>query len=179
MSIIHDALKKVQTNLDKKKSSARHNNNTPPFAQRARSLSSDSQNTVKEYAPDSILNGVVFLLITCLIVLLLYILNRPSHLRQTPQQYTATPASSIKFPSRAIHPTNISPPQKNMPQKNNETVLQGTMLMGNRQVALINSEIYELGESVNGLTITNITLKKVDLIDQNGNITILTVNKSD
>jgi hypothetical protein len=57
----------------------------------------------------------------------------------------------------------------------NEIVLNGTMMMGDRQVALINNEIYELGETVKGKKIVSISLQKVELEEADGNITVLKV----
>ena len=47
-------------------------------------------------------------------------------------------------------------------------------MMGSKHVALINDEIYELGERINGMTITKITLKNVELYDGK-NVVILDV----
>ena len=44
--------------------------------------------------------------------------------------------------------------------------LNGTMLMDNRNVALINGEVYEMGERVEGYLITSITLKDVTLLNE-------------
>ncbi|MCB9747710.1 MAG: hypothetical protein H6755_04800 [Candidatus Omnitrophica bacterium] len=44
--------------------------------------------------------------------------------------------------------------------------------MDSKRVALINNEIYELGEYINGMKIININLKKVDLLNKDDIITL-------
>lgn len=55
-------------------------------------------------------------------------------------------------------------------------VLKGTMKMGEDRVALINEEVYEVGEFVNGRKIIDINLKNVELLE-NGKTIILKVRK--
>jgi len=43
--------------------------------------------------------------------------------------------------------------------------LSGIMMMGAERVALINNDIYQVGESIEGMKITNITLREVELLD--------------
>jgi len=44
--------------------------------------------------------------------------------------------------------------------------LGGTMLKGNQRVALINDDIYEVGNSIEGKKITEILLAEVKLVDE-------------
>ena len=56
--------------------------------------------------------------------------------------------------------------------KEGEFVLNGTSLIDGKKVALINGEIYEIGEVVNGKTITSIDSNKVELTDDEKIITL-------
>jgi len=56
--------------------------------------------------------------------------------------------------------------------KPGELVLNGTSLIDGKRVALINDEIYEIGEMVNGKKITSINLNQIELLD---NETIITL----
>jgi hypothetical protein len=49
------------------------------------------------------------------------------------------------------------------------------METGNERVALINDDVYALGDTVDGKKITSITLKEVTLQDKSGALTILKV----
>ncbi len=62
------------------------------------------------------------------------------------------------------------PPQKTYPK--DTFVLNGTIQMGNRQVALINSKIYEIGDLIGDKKIININLNKVDIQDGENIITL-------
>ncbi|MCA9400341.1 MAG: hypothetical protein KC713_01845 [Candidatus Omnitrophica bacterium] len=65
-------------------------------------------------------------------------------------------------------------PRQNEIPAGEPLILSGTMMMGNERVAIINDDVYEVGESIQGKKIINITLKKVDLI-AGGKITTLFV----
>jgi hypothetical protein len=53
--------------------------------------------------------------------------------------------------------------------------LSGTMLMDNQRVALINEDIYVIGDSVDGKEIVEISLKEVTLKGKNGELSTLKV----
>ena len=58
--------------------------------------------------------------------------------------------------------------------KPGELVLNGTSLIDGKRVALINDEIYEIGEIINGKQITSINLNKIELRDNEKIITLKT-----
>lgn len=63
--------------------------------------------------------------------------------------------------------------------KPGELNLSGTSLIENRRVALINGDIYEEGDVVDGNKIISIELKKVALQDPDGKVIMLRVKKAD
>jgi hypothetical protein len=56
--------------------------------------------------------------------------------------------------------------------KPGELILNGTSLIDGKRVALINDEIYQVGETVNGKKITSISLNKIELSDNEKIITL-------
>jgi len=56
-------------------------------------------------------------------------------------------------------------------------ILTGIMSVGETKAALINEEVYELGESINGKKIVNISIKEVELMDDDNQIITLKVRK--
>ncbi len=67
----------------------------------------------------------------------------------------------------------ISAANNNLPP--GAIILNGITTMGDKRVALINNEIYQVGETIEGKRITDISMQKVELVDSNGNVTILKV----
>ena len=76
-----------------------------------------------------------------------------------------------KIPTIKKSPT-VAPPLRIYDK--DALVLSGTMMMGDKRVALINNDIYELGDIINGKKITSISLEKVELLD-NDKVVTLTV----
>lgn len=72
-------------------------------------------------------------------------------------------------PSRALIANHIP---KKRTYKATDLTLNGTSLIDGKRVALINDEIYEIGEVINGKKIISINLNRVELQD-NGEIVIL------
>ena len=56
--------------------------------------------------------------------------------------------------------------------KPGELVLSGTSLIDGKRVALVNNEIYEIGEVIDGKKITSINLNKIELSDDERIITL-------
>ena len=55
------------------------------------------------------------------------------------------------------------------PETSSGIALEGTMMMGNKRVALINGEAYSIGESIKNYKIIDISLKNIILHDEEGN----------
>lgn len=104
----------------------------------------------------------IFFLITGILIATLYFLK---------QRSSQGDADGIR---RNYQPKRI---QRNY--KPGELNLSGTSLIENRRVALINGDIYEEGEIVDGNKIISIELKKVALQDPNGKVIMLRVKKAD
>jgi len=60
-------------------------------------------------------------------------------------------------------------PGKTAPLPADAFIINGVMVENNKTVALINNEIFEVGETVNGKKILNITLDRIDVLE-NGEI---------
>jgi len=200
MSIIHDALKKVQASLDRKhgrhvplaeeRPVAKAENirtvYTPPISAQDRASASAASLSPKLVF---FLGNAVLIALGIIIVLLLKLSDRSPQVKSTPSplvqqrlntarsvsqtvpvQPVATATPSQALQTPAPQKTAITPP----PASEEYFELGGIMLMGEQRVALINGEAYELGEHVNGKRIVNITLKEVSLLDEkNGTVTTL------
>ena len=73
--------------------------------------------------------------------------------------------TSLKKSSRKSGFRFASAPAKKRQYKPGELVLNGTSLINGKMVALINDEIYEPGDVVNGMSIISIEMNKVELSD--------------
>lgn len=166
MSIIHDALKKTQSNLAKTDQPQPSPKKEDPNKKIIKPLDISSEQKPPPLPSKSKGKKYFFL---SLIFFLLIVVSLPLW-------------KTVKFPTKTI-PTaidNISPtkilqsislPEIKKPTETN-LILSGTMMMDSKRVALINNEIYELGEYINGMKIININLKKVDLLNKDDIITL-------
>ena len=201
MSIIHDALKKVQANLDHKvepeippkdiskiyeklyqrsetpapslppapplrssppKASSVSKTAGKPTGQKPAAVYSDSEHKRKIWP-----QLVVTLTLFTILWVAVYILIQQNLLKQI-----SAAIPSLQKPPAKSRPSRASLP----PSPSDALILQGIMgIDNNKRVALINDEIYEAGQSVNGKKIVNITLEKVELEDPSGKITTLRV----
>lgn len=71
---------------------------------------------------------------------------------------------------RAYQQVRQAPPKR--VYKPDELVLNGTSLIDGKNVALINDEIYEIGDTVNGMTIISIDKNNVELSNEEKVITL-------
>ena len=213
MSIIHNALKKAQANLEKKdtkknakpsqsssseskKSSqptqqpqAEQKPNTPPpvniyekmhqkpsmasspkpsdFRQPEAPAAKPKTPARKEKAERPVKSGPGILLIVFLIIFLLGIVGGGIYVYFA---YFAGQGASSE--GRSYRPKPFT--QQNY--STDKLVLNGTMMMGNKRVALINNEVYEQGEEVYGRKILKIMNNKVELI-VNGKVEVLRLKR--
>jgi hypothetical protein len=191
MSIIHDALEKVQENLRKKSGSVAAINSTPEDQKPAQdAAASPPPPTAVPGAPavspakknwDTVI--LLEILALCLVVGILFVFQpqifrslyrskpvKSDHisLPQSPQRPLSTPAapSSISVRPAATQPVLMDPAGEPL-------ILNGIMMLEkNKIVALINDEIYKSGDSVQGRKITNITLENVELSDGQETVTL-------
>jgi len=162
MSIIHNALKKTQEKLNQQDKNP--------------STSSSVYNSQNTSMPDSsnqkkspTLIYILCAAISIVIAFSFYILTQTN---QTPGLLTFTPKESKT--NQALD--NIVPLLQIESTKKPRIQLQGIMQADGKNAALINDDVYEEGEIVDGMTITMITLEKVEL-DNNGEKIILRVKR--
>jgi len=94
-------------------------------------------------------------------------------LKQSNIQKKILPSASTPSQQKTILNKNQALPKT---AQSNTLKLSGTTMMGSKRVALINEEIYEVGDNVAGRQIISINLDKVELME-NGNIITLRVGK--
>lgn len=198
MSIINDALKKSQENIDKKsenqdvtdlydKLHPSSGGVTPP--RQAQTTSSSGSN------PFQTLFAFIFLLASLagLFFAFLHFVDNDTtrtlkrqlitlqRIKITPPALpkpitTKTPATTPIAQTVAVAtpaPIAATPVQPKVPDST--LVLNGTMQNDKSTAALINNEVYEVGDVVEGKKITSITLNKVELTDNQGVVTVLRV----
>jgi len=178
MSIIHDALKKAQNKI--KPTERPEERNIYKKLRQKKSLYSNSDNApLTDQKNDDIdltvtaiekkkkwnitfisLIAIFSLFIGAFISLLVVLINQSQILSADNRNNTT--ASANAKPSKSYKPGELE--------------LSGTMMMDDKQVALINGEIYELGETVKGYQITGITLKNIELM-KDGKKTQIDVRK--
>lgn len=178
MSIINEALKKAQTDLHLKKKKTPVTADDLAWTQR---IEQEITTAVRpcDCAPISgekkSKSGYWYALVLleicsfCAIVWILFILQ-PQIFNSSARE-NAAPKSGTPSPQPPPVPAQSSPPsplqtktpsaKRNFP---NNLVLNGTMVVDNQRVALINGEIYEVGDYINGKKIVDISLEKVDLL---------------
>lgn len=216
MSIIHDALKKIQNNQKINTQSKEPDPNPPAVNPSAPKSEYNTQNMENIYeklhkkpepaaAGNSAASSVktstkkatkkseqqenpiksFFTIMFCLIVIAgalwfiyqYYTLNMEKKGVNLKKVFNIKPSSlNLNIAPKPRHTS--APKQTAMKPEDYPTdaiVLNGVTTMGDTRVALINNEIYRLGESIKGKTIINITMEKVELEDSNGNVTTLRV----
>jgi|GEM_PF-2565016 len=207
MSIINDALKKVQSQLDKQEQ-----NTNPPLNAGINKM--DNQNQVSntssptpkeegvpqkdmsEYLPTKekpfveqpqiisetivpakvgphwgrvLLTSFIFLLIlTAAAYLYVFNIAKPPSLKN----YRILPQNlkvSLPVPETIKQVIAVS----QLPEtKKNDPVVSGIISIGERQAALINNQIYEVGNTLDGKEIINITERTVEIRDSEGTKTL-------
>lgn len=189
MSIIHDALKKAQDKLGEQKkrfltsavkptpsqesptptpvkvsqttqttsqpiNSIANSPQPPPTT--VTTTTSNQQSSSRQQLPTGFILGITLLFA----VILIYALSQ-----------TGTKPPAFQTPTTSPEPALTVKPLANFPAK---LVLGGTVILGNKRAAIINDEIYETGGIVDGKKIISISLEKVELQDERGNIFTLT-----
>ena len=153
MSIINEALKKAQVNLELRKSP------TP---------SKPRENGKKERNVGLwILSFLIFAgFIGCVIVFVILIFSRHQPLAPLPKDYS--------LPSESQRLQEILEKTKTSPLKNPKgtLILNGIISMGDDPIALINNQIFHTGDYVEDKRILSISKDKVEIFDK-GKILIL------
>ncbi|VAW12670.1 hypothetical protein MNBD_BACTEROID05-845 [hydrothermal vent metagenome] len=187
MSIIHDALKKAQTNLEKE--TGKSFSITDDKLYQTESIETLSENISANNRPQEKPNSTKKILLTGIFITLLITTSIAIYSLWSPNKNT-----SLSLPTIVqINSPEPIKPIKNVTDKitarpqtpkrvirkpisnNSQILINGTMLMGGKHVALINGEIYEVGETIQNQKITNITLKNVEITNSLGEVTTLSV----
>jgi hypothetical protein len=178
MSIINDALKKTQENLEQKNDKESNQDvsqlydklHSPkkaegppvPGAKSAKSKENKSNNFGSILILIAILGGLYF--------------AYNFYYAKDGKNKIDFKKFKIAFPkSKGSSSTPKAVPAREY--KMGEVVLNGVFTTGERTAALINNKIYEIGQEINGNKIISISIDKVELMDTNGQITVLTTNQ--
>lgn len=194
MSIINDALKKLQSNLEKKKSQ-----NTSP---------GPSETPLEKPTQQALANNVEEKKSQISLPPFEHFPKEPRNKAPNPNLIPLPDSRSVKSKPRESHQrmsfllfvvyfficgflifliiqrffplrTTRGPdpiPKKNFYPLNSGLNIEGIMVMENKNVVLINNEIYEEGEFLQGMKIIKISMDRIELLD-NGKIKTLNVNK--
>ena len=164
MSIIHDALKKAQKDLQKQDDLTPDDiaANLHAYDHQDAASQTSSQTSSKK---NKVLVGLIcvfFLAIGIFTAINIGLFKESasssSEVVQTQVKETTKKIAAF-LPKKEVAPAPVV-------QQNDDTLqLKGTMLTNNKYVALINNEIYEIGEYIDSAKIINITLEKVELLD--------------
>lgn len=174
MSIINDALKRAQKNLEKI-GKAPEQKEEPKVAELTKDVRPRSHplppiqpdkkgNTHKKkkmwYQTVSVLVVLFFLVIGIFGATLFFLMKRSAS--------GETEGDKVR--------RNYMPKKMTQTYKPGELVLSGTSLIENKRVALINGDIYEPGDIVEGYRIISVDLSKVELQSLKGETLILRVS---
>ena len=200
MSIINDALKKVQNQLDKNEQTSNLPSNTginkmdnqTPSPNASSPNQNPGQNPQKDlseflpikekslaYQPPQIISETItparaihwgrILLTSAILILILtaaiyfYLLNVSKS--ASLKRYRIVPKTfKVSFPIPPVIKQSMMP-TKSPETKNGNLVVSGIITMGDRQVALINNQIYEVGDKIEGKEIISITERTVEIRD--------------
>ncbi len=153
MSIIHEALKKVQSNRSENTSI----------------VNKTTANTTISPKQSNLSMHWWILLVSALAGITIYNLYEYT---LTSREMAITKFSAGQLPvlsSETLGTTSLpKPPQP----KKDELILSGVVEMDGKNFALINNEFYETGEKVSGRTITKITTDSIEVLEKGKTRTI-------
>lgn len=179
MSIINDALKKTQENLDKKPEGDNkdvsqiydklHKNQTDPKSPPPLPGAKETKPKVEKKS-----NTVASIFILLALIAALYFVYTFYYAKGN----NKIDLGKFKMPKSKSSSTRHTPaPTPTRDFKPGELVLSGIFTTGDRRAALINDKIYEVGQEVNGNKIISIAVDKVEVMDIKGQVTILTTGR--
>lgn len=194
MSIINEALKKAQENLEKnnpnEKQNTSQNKNTNIADKKQKQTTGSSvfnapiQSTVRPDKIDidqTVNNKINFAVGASLLILVLFIsgfliLKKSS---QSMAQNNTSPVSTLERNPIATQLTKSKSSRKSLWNKNTqdeELIVNGIMTEGTKKIALVNNEIYQIGDYIRGWKLVEIDLDRIQLLD-NGKILTIKVRK--
>ena len=199
MSIIHDALKKVQKNFEHKKELPPVSPTTPPpaFVEPAQPLSPKTNPDPYRPRPTISLELLAIIILSIVVAVLAFtfivyhlrspqpivILSKETHPSDMKPETKTSPqveAQTQPAPTSDVTavPNNSAVSSANLPtntKEENTLRLQGIMSQDGKNIALIDDQMYEEGEIIHKLKIKKITSKFVELEDKNGETLILKI----
>ena len=145
MSIINDALKKAQASLEKKSKKKSEDKTSPsPTVEAPKIVKGSIKKKKAWYKTIVALISVFFFIIGILLTILLFLMKESSQ--------TTISSNNIR--------TRLKPAIKRNYAKD-ELILSGLTSIGSKSAAIINDDVYQVGEEVNGYIIEAINLKEV------------------
>jgi len=178
MSIINDALKKVQQSLQHSPSKPEPSKPSDPEHPSSPIEEPQGANMVDRYSnlvqtePKPTIPFFknkewrdTAILLTCFAICIILLLLIVFLFRQNPPTPAAPPAPA---PAKSAQEQSVPPPalpKKTTPAGPTDTIIvTGVMKMGAENMALINNEIYEVGEMINGARIVAIEMDRVEIM---------------
>ncbi|MFT5169772.1 MAG: hypothetical protein ACI9F2_000827 [Lysobacterales bacterium] len=165
MSIIHNALKKTQEQLNAKDNTINNpvlkpQTPTQTLKKKPQPLASENLATKK---PKAVLLGILYFI---LVVMISFEATYIYSSVQKNQSQLVSSTSSMQPVTTSIKEPTVSTNTANTQASTtviSDLKLNGTMIMGTKTVALINDNTYEVGQEINGAIITEITPNQVSL----------------
>ena len=175
MSIIHDALKKTQENLNQKDPKAEDiskiyeklkkpgvDHKSPPP-----SFKKDDKKKTEERSSNPFIGILILILLVAGIFFVYQYFYGGKKGKMAFKQF------KFEIPKQRSTPQQVKPREYGV----EEIVLNGIVAANERKAALINGKIYEIGEEIKGKKVINITVDKVELMDTTGAVTTLKTEK--
>ena len=196
MSIINDALKKVQANMEQK-NSIPFNKSTPPppsqnpsgdFTQNrnqftnaqvippAPSLSSIQKPARPRIKQTILWSSVAFIWIILIPAMMLFFKKGNLKFPAVRLSSTTGSAKTVKKSSPKKIKSIINPVTLMQKKEDDALKLTGILAMNNGRVALINSEIYEVGDTIKGARVSKIADDYVEIV-KDGQLGILKIRR--
>ncbi|MCB9757284.1 MAG: hypothetical protein H6753_02525 [Candidatus Omnitrophica bacterium] len=175
MSIIHEALKKVQS----ERSGNTNAQNNPATTPKQSPSNSTTYSTIlktplitnNSWSINKLLWSLLLFILLSFTLYNLYSYNvRITKIAATDSDILSV-QSLVNQNTNSNHPPAITDPAARIPMppqpKKGELILSGVVKMDGKNFALINNEFYETGETVEGAKITRITTDSVDILQKN------------
>ena len=166
MSIIHEALKKVQSNRSETKTLKDPAVPSAPVAAAPKPMAAHAQKK-----PPTVTHLALWCLLIVGVCGFTFYNLYQFIMRTTEMAVAKYPAQTVSVSAPVAAPAPVVQ-AKPVPVKKGEILLSGIVLMDGKNFALINKEFYEVGETVEGATITKITVDSVEVLQKGKTRTI-------
>lgn len=169
MSIINDALKKVQKNMENPSTPQPSTPETPKssfYPVGKNTANKDAGKKISSQKTETKPPKTAQLLLTLVIVFIIFVVYQIQTQPDWLKDFNRSGGFSSLLKKAAPAPSKPKPAPVEV-YAPGTIVVKGTMNSGDKWVALINGKIYEAGESIEGKTITAITLAGIEIIENN------------